>query len=190
MSAALYELTAGAMRYFFALLMLLIVFRAWRITVTDARRAARLRRMSPQTGLCGEFLVIRGNGRVRDGMRWPVIREGLIGSAGRADVRLRSGSVRRAHAFFERTPKGLRVRACPGAKVYNGRGESRRTLLLGDGSRVTLGRVELMLILTDAAGSAADPDEEDTLFDTPRTGPAQAPDPADGLFRVSGDDPF
>lgn len=190
MRAELYELIAMAMRYFFCALMLLIMLRAWRITVTDARKASRLRRMSPQTGICGEFLVIRGEGKVREGMRWPVIREGLIGSAGRADVRLKSTSVRRGHAFFEHTQHGLRLRCCPGARMYNGRGEIRHTLLLGDGSHVTLGKIELMLILSDANGACADPEEEDTLFGTTAPEKTKDPDPTDDLFRVPDDDRF
>ena len=39
MSDGLYEILALAARYFFAGLFLLIVLRAWRVTVRDARRA-------------------------------------------------------------------------------------------------------------------------------------------------------
>ena len=53
MSEGLYELIALAARYVFAALMVLIVLRAWRITIIDSRRAGMLRRMSPQTGLSG-----------------------------------------------------------------------------------------------------------------------------------------
>ena len=44
MSQSVYELIALAARYVFAGLMLLIVARAWRITIVDSRRAATLRR--------------------------------------------------------------------------------------------------------------------------------------------------
>ena len=156
--------------------MLLIVARAWKITIVDSRRAASLRRLSPETGVCGEFLVVQGHGRAKDGMRYPVIREGLIGSSRKADIRLRSSSVRRVHAFFELTPKGLRLRAQRGARLFNARGNARRELLLGDGSRVTIGEVELLLILNEAVGAPADT-QDAGLFDVPDDSPILAPRP-------------
>ena len=53
LKAEVYELVALGMRYFFAAILALVVVRAWRITLTDARRATQLRRLSPETGLCG-----------------------------------------------------------------------------------------------------------------------------------------
>lgn len=170
MSGSLYELIAIAARYVFAALMVLIVARAWKITIVDSRRAARLRRLSPETGVCGEFLILTGSGRVREGMRFPVIREGMIGSSSKADVRLRSGGVRRTHAYFELTPKGLRLRDHASSRIYNARGEAKHEMLLGDGSKITIGSVEMMLILTVAVSA-----------------PAQAP--ADDLFSIPDDSP-
>ena len=111
MSDGLYEILALAARYFFAGLFLLIVLRAWRVTVRDARRARKLRRLSPQTGLSGELVVLEGEGRARRGMRYPVIREGTLGSARSADVRVRHPSVRPRHARFELTEEGLALTA-------------------------------------------------------------------------------
>lgn len=176
-SASVYEIIALAARYFFAAIMLLIVVRAWKITIVDSRRAASLRRLSPETGVCGEFLVVQGHGRAKDGMRYPVIREGLIGSSRKADIRLRSSSVRRVHAFFELTPKGLRLRAQRGARLFNARGNARRELLLGDGSRITIGQVELLLILTEAVGAPTEVQDEG-LFDVPDDSPVLSPRPA------------
>lgn len=177
-SASVYEIIALAARYFFTAIMLLIVARAWKITIVDSRRAASLRRLSPETGVCGEFLVVRGHGRAKDGMRYPVIREGLIGSSRKADIRLRSASVRRVHAFFELTPRGLRLRAQGGAQLFNARGNARRELLLGDGSRITIGQVELLLILTEAVGAPTEAQAEG-LFDVPDDSPMLSPRPAD-----------
>ena len=157
--------------------MLLIVARAWKITIVDSRRAASLRRLSPETGVCGEFLVVQGHGRAKDGMRYPVIREGLIGSSRNADIRLRSSSVRRVHAFFELIPKGLRLRAQRGARLFNARGNARRELLLGDGSHITIGQVELLLILTEAVDTPAET-QDDGLFDVPDDSPVLSPRPA------------
>ena len=172
-SSSVYEIIALAARYFFTAIMLLIVARAWKITIVDSRRAASLRRLSPETGVCGEFLVVQGHGRAKDGMRYPVIREGLIGSSRKADIRLRSSSVRRVHAFFELTPKGLRLRAQRGARLFNARGNARRELLLGDGSRVTIGEVELLLILTEAVDAPVET-QDAGLFDVPDDSPILA----------------
>ena len=180
MNGDLYELISMAMRYVFAALMALIVIRAWRITLVDSRRAASLRKLSPETGLCGEFLVVRGHGKAREGMRYPVIREGLIGSASKCDVRLRSPSVRRGHASFELTSHGLLVQGYGDAKIYDAQGAARTRLYLNDGARITFGSVELMLILNEAVAEPIDQPESDLddLFDLQDGG-----EPADGAYR-------
>ena len=146
-SRNLYELIALGARYVFAGLMVLIVLRAWRITLIDARRAASLRRLSPQTGLSGELLVLEGNERASRGMRYPVIREGMIGSSRRSDIRLRHSSIRRKHAWFQLTQDGLTVRARPGAAMHDGAGRRVSALTLPDGGEFTLGKVRLLLVL-------------------------------------------
>ena len=172
MSTGLYELVALGARYVFAALMVLIVLRAWRITLIDARRAGALRRMSPQTGLSGELLVLDGDGKARRGMRYPVIREGMIGASRRSDIRIRHASIRRKHAYFQLTDQGLTIQARPDATMRDANGRPAETLLLGDGSEFTLGNVRLLLVLTDAGvaakGEATDeaeaPDEDEDLF--------------------------
>ena len=175
-SDGLYEILALAARYFFAGLFLLIVLRAWRVTVRDAQRARKLRRLSPQTGLSGELVVLEGEGRARRGMRYPVIREGTLGSARSADVRVRHPSVRPRHARFELTEEGLSLTAAPGAKLLDGEGERARKLLLRDGDCFTAGSVTLTLVLIDAAGRAGDyAGQEDARFDAPRPPRADGP---------------
>ena len=160
MSTGLYELVALGARYVFAALMVLIVLRAWRITLIDARRAGALRRMSPQTGLSGELLVLDGDGKARRGMRYPVIREGMIGASRRSDIRIRHASIRRKHAYFQLTGRGLTVQARPGAPMRDADGRRAETLLLGDGSEFTLGRVRLLLVLSDGRMTEKTDDEE------------------------------
>ena len=172
MSTGLYELVALGARYVFAALMVLIVLRAWRITLIDARRAGALRRLSPPTGLSGELLVLDGDGKARRGMRYPVIREGMIGASRRSDIRIRHASIRRKHAYFQLTDQGLTIQARPDAPMRDANGRPAETLLLGDGSEFTLGDVRLLLVLTDAGvaakGEATDeaeaPDEDEDLF--------------------------
>lgn len=163
MSTDAFELAALTARYVFAGLMLLIVLRAARLTAVDSRRAAKLRRLSPMTGLSGELVVLEGDGNARRGMRYPVIREGMIGSSRRADIRIRHGSVRRRHAYFQLTAQGLRVRDHAGARLYDRHGEPARELLLGDGGEFVLGRIRLLLVLSDAV--AAPEDEDNDLFE-------------------------
>lgn len=192
MNGDLYELVALAMRYFFAAIMALIVARAWKISVVDSRRANALRRLAPETGLCGEFLVVAGDGRrAREGMRYPVIGEGLVGSSRKADVRVRSASVRRAHAFFERTEAGLRVRAQGRARMFDGAGAAKREAVLGDGDRVTFGKVELMLVLLDGQASPGRDPRAD-IFDVAPEGPARQAKPAapDDAFDVRDERPL
>ena len=155
MSRGLYELVALGARYAFAALMVLIVLRAWRLTLVDSRRANALRRLSPQTGLSGELLVLEGDEKARRGMRYPVIREGMIGSSRRADVRIRHSSVRRKHAYFQLTDAGLSVRARPDAPMRDGEGRRVRSLTLPDGGEFSLGRVRLLLVLNEAPEPAA-----------------------------------
>ena len=154
MSQGVYEILALAARYAFAALMLLIVIRAWRITLIDSRRAAQLRRMSPQTGLSGELVVMVGDEKARRGMRYPVIREGMIGASRRADVRIRHSSVRRRHAYFELTEDGLKVRSHAGAPLRDVHNRPVKEITLRDGGMIGIGRVRLLLVLTGAPEEA------------------------------------
>lgn len=196
MGADAYEILALCMRYVFAALMLLIVLRAWRITAADGARAAKLRRLSPQTGIIGELLVTDGGERVFGGTRYRIILEGSIGSSRRCDVRIRHSSVFPRHALFQMTDEGLFVRACFTAPIADGHGHRQKELLLRDGDLLFIGNVRLMLILSEA-------DETPEELDRPRRhrpvrepsdarSPQDAPDdlffsnPA-GAQRVNGD---
>ena len=177
MSQSLYEVLALGARYLFAGLMLLIVLRAWRITLIDSRRAATLRRMSPQTGLSGELMVVEGDGKARRGMKYPVIREGMIGSSRRADIRIRHASVRRRHAYFQLSDDRMHIRTHAGAPMLDGEGRPARSLALADGDALTLGRVSLMLILNGADAAAA-PRRDGRDADS-----EEAPPDPDDMFR-------
>ena len=167
MSQSLYELVALGARYVFAGLMLLIVLRAWRITLIDSRRAGRLRRISPQTGLSGELMVLEGDEKARRGMRYPVIREGMIGSSRRSDIRIRHSSIRRKHAYFQLTEQGLTIQARPGAVMRDETGRPAGTLTLPDGGEFSLGRVRLLLVLTDGTAPEEEGDPGEILDTIP-----------------------
>ena len=152
MSAEAYEILALAMRYVFAFLMILIVLRAWRLTAVDSARARKLRRLNPETGIIGEMLVLEGGEKARPGMRYPVTLEGTIGSAPRADIRLRHSSVRRRHAYYMMTDDGLFIRGHAGARIGT-QGRWLRQVTLEDGDEILFGRVRLLLVLSDGGGT-------------------------------------
>lgn len=163
MSRDAYELLALAARYVFAGLMVLIALRAARLTAIDSRRATKLRRLSPMTGLSGELVVLEGDGKVRRGMRYPVIREGIVGSSRRSDVYLKHSSVRRRHAIFQLTGEGLRLRDHAGARLYDSDGDAVRELTLRDGDSVWIGKIRLLLVLANAT-AAQSREAEEELF--------------------------
>lgn len=149
MNANAYEILALAMRYVFAGLMVLIVLRAWRISMVDSRRATKLRRLSPDTGIIGEMLVVNGSERARPGMHYPVTLEGTIGSTRRADIRVRHSTVRGRHAIYQMTDEGLFVRGHANARIRDKFGRPVREIMLQDGDILRVGDVALMLVLTD-----------------------------------------
>ena len=149
MSANAYELLSLAMRYIFAALMVLIVLRAWRITFIDNRRAAKLRRLSPDTGIIGEMLVVSGGEKAKPGMHYPLTLEGSVGSGRRADIRIRHSTVKGRHAIYQMTGEGLFVRGHAHCRIRDGRGRLARQLVLHDGDILRIGEVALMLVLSD-----------------------------------------
>lgn len=176
MTSDAYELAALAMRYVFAGLMILIALRAAKGALTDSRRAARLRHLSPMTGLIGEMVVLEGDQRTRRGMRYPVIREGMIGASRSADVRIRHSTVRRRHAYFQLTEDGVMVRTHAGARLRNGSGEYVRDVTLLDGDMLYIGSVKLLMVLSVPGMPVRERREEDELFhDGDWEEPEQAP---------------
>jgi len=176
LSNEIYEVLALAARYLFTILMLVIVLRAWKITIVDNRRARKLRQFAPETGLSGELVVLEGGEKAREGMRYPVIREGMIGSSRKADIRIRHSSIEPIHAYFELTEDGLKLRAHGGAPMSESWEDPVRRLLLRDGDVVELGNVQLLLVLTDARGGSRiaapepDSDPDDDIFGLGRSG--------------------
>jgi len=186
MSQDAYELLALAMRYVFIVLMAAIVLRAALITLKDSRRANFLRRWSPETGLAGEIVVLSGGGRAPDGMRYPVIREGMLGSGKKADIRIRHQSVWRRHGYFTLEKGGLRIRADRHAPVFY-EGVRVRDALLPDGARFTVGKVKLLLVLTTGDGYRPREDNwgEDIIFYNDNPEPyTEAGDGEEELFQT------
>ena len=175
MNANAYEILSLAMRYVFAGLMVLIVLRGWRITIVDSRRATKLRRLSPETGIIGQMLVVEGSERARTGMKYPLTLEGTIGSSRRADIRIRHSSVKGRHAYYQMTDEGLFVRGHARNRVALEGRKPTGEIMLCDGDVIRIGRVKLMLVLI---GGGSTPEEirrsvhrrRRRTEDVPRTG--------------------
>lgn len=171
MSTNAFELLSLTMRYVFTGLMLLIVIRAARGAIIDSRRATRLRRLSPMTGISGELVLLDALPRIPRGMRWPVIREGSIGTSRRCDIRIRSGSLRGRHALFQLTESGLSIRTHAGARMRDSLGHPAKELTLVDGDSFYLGGARLLLVLSvpdlprKPTRPADENDDDDDEFD-------------------------
>ena len=193
MGANAYELLSLAMRYVFAGLIVLIVVRAWYGASVDSQRAAKLRKLSPDTGIIGEMLVTDGGERAKTGMRYPVTLEGTIGSNRRADIRVRHSSVRGRHAIYQMTDEGFFVRGHANLRIGDGAGNYFREVLIPDGGQLQVGGVTLMLVLADGGSPDADPLRRkrrrkhargEAKGDAPEQ--RQLPDGEDDLFRAGG----
>lgn len=202
MSRDAFELLALTARYVFAAFMVLIVLRAARGALVDSRRAAKLRRLSPMTGISGELVVLDPLPKLPRGMRFPVIREGVVGSSRRSDVRVRDKSVRGRHLLFQLTEAGLHIRTHAGARLRDSLGEPARELMLADGDSFFVGNVHLLLVLSvpdlprkpvrTSYAPAPEPEQDDLFdvgddFEPPRRQPRS--EPISPIFETD-DDPF
>lgn len=151
MREELYSILAMGMRYVFSGLALIIVFRAWRITVVDNRRANILRMIMPDVASVGEFIA-KGEIKKRRRKRYLLPREGVLGASGGADVSIKHPDVKRKHAFFELREGGLLIRPLKGARITLENGANAQQLILRDGDSVMLGNLKLTLVLFDTTG--------------------------------------
>ena len=156
MNSDLYALIALAARYWFVALIVILLFRGWRMTVADNRRAKLLREWMGQTGCVGELILSPGS---RRRVSYPIPREGVMGSGRAADVRIRSRELMRAHAHFELREGGLLIRPLGKAELSVGGGFSGESVFLRDGDVLTIGRLQLMLVLFDAPVEEEETDE-------------------------------
>ncbi len=110
MSEAVYEVVAQVMRYWFAVLSLLIVWRSFRWLRRDRRARHRLLRSLPDAGMVGEWVVRSGSKELPEGVAVPVPREGVLGDIRSDDICIPVGGVAHRHLYFDFVPKkGLRI---------------------------------------------------------------------------------
>lgn len=107
-----YEVLAVGARYWFALLGVLIVWRALRWQISDNRRRAQVLRNLPDAGYIGTLYVMEGESDALDeGDSINIPAEGVLGSAMGCDVFLPHPSVSARHVLFHLFADGLHVRA-------------------------------------------------------------------------------
>ncbi|MBR2571873.1 MAG: FHA domain-containing protein [Clostridia bacterium] len=194
MNSDLYTLVSLAARYWFALLMVVTVARAWHATRVDNRRARVLRGWMPETGCIGEFLASGARDRIE--IRLPIPREGVLGSSSGADIQIRGRGIARNQAHIELREGGVWVRPLKRG-IFARNGETmQEPFLLRDGDIFTVGSVQLITVLFDPAearrGGGEDPfGDEERLWDEPRKrSAAQDPEKRNPSGRTDAADPF
>lgn len=149
--AEIYELIAQAARYWFLLLMAIIVWRSFRWYRRDRRQAKKRLKLLPDAGFVGEMVVIEGGEALKRGQALPVPREGTLGTLRTNDLCVPVEGVARRHLWFRfDEDEGLRVEPMRGrtASVDGEPFKSRREpLYMAHGSRLYVGKAQLRLRL-------------------------------------------
>lgn len=165
MDSSLYSILAMGMRYWFAALAVVFVFRAWRASVTDNRNARLLRDWTQRASCIGELLVLGDeNDSELEGEKFPVPRECMLGSSRTADIRIAREGIEKRHIWMEQRVDCVAVSPIGGAEV-SARGQSGPVLIIKDGQKFKLAGITFLLILYEAEGAiVVEPDDE---FDEP-----------------------
>ena len=154
MNRETYELIAYAARYWFALLAILIVWRAWRACVRDNRAQKAMRSMQVASGCVGELVLIKDGGRrpKKNPQRFPVPAEAVLGSSRSADIRVRGEGIAKKHLYMAWRPGEMVVHplngaVCQAAKDKNG------DMVVRDGGKLTVGNMQFTMEFFDVIGS-------------------------------------
>lgn len=142
MTPEAYELLSMLMRYVFIALGGLILLRAGRQMLKDARAQKKELKKLPDAGRIGEVVDLE------TGRHYPLPREGMIGSCATCDIRLRRRGVKRRHALFEFAEgKGVRIKPCFGRKVWVEGVPIKATAYALHGTKVTLSHANIRIRL-------------------------------------------
>lgn len=159
MNSETYEILALAARYWFILLAALLVLKAWRATVRDNRNAKILRDWAGGAGCVGELVVLEDGKKQKKkslrGARFPVPLEGLIGSGGTADIRIRHQDVRSKHAWFHYQPGRIVLNRAGRAQISCPMSPDGK-LVLRDGDQLEIGRLKLVMVFYDLSDAAVE----------------------------------
>lgn len=100
MSQELYSILALGARYWFLLLLLLIVWCAYVWFRKDMQAWKNYVKAVPSTGMAGEIVVLRGDEKLPTGKQFILPREGLIGRSRICDIQLPSNSISKRQLYF------------------------------------------------------------------------------------------
>ena len=145
-----YVVLIEAMRYWFALLGIIIAWRALHWLQLEAGHRKRVLRDLPDAGYIGTLHVLEGESRaMRPGLSVPLSSEGAIGSASGCDVRIPHPTVAGRHALFEFQRDGLHLRPHRDAMLHVDGQQlpPRSEAILQHGAVIVLGSVRLQLRL-------------------------------------------
>ena len=124
MPEGLFTVLSLGMRYWFALLGVLIVLQSFLWLWRDRReKHARLKTL-PDSGMIGEMVVLDGTDQVPEGTVFPIPWEGNLGSGSQCDIILESGregktEIGKVHLWFSfDRDRGLTVSPARGREVY------------------------------------------------------------------------
>lgn len=147
MSASFYSVLAYIARYWFAVLVFIILWRAVLWLQKDADTKARRQSRLPDAGFIGEWVVLAPGDAMREGAALSAPRDGWMGSARGCDVRIRGAKVPpRAARFFLRRD-GLHLQPERKSRIKVDGEPVRVEAILRHGATVTLGGITLQLRL-------------------------------------------
>ena len=148
MNEEIYKVAAFAMRYWFLLLIIVVLLRSLRWLRHDARRSAKTLSRLPDAGSVGEWAVLScESGRLAEGDTLPLPQEGRIGRSRLCDVRVKDPSVPRQAARFCLLRDGVHLYPQARNEITADGEPVRREALLCHGSVLELGGVTLQLRL-------------------------------------------
>lgn len=151
MPADVYEVVAQAARYWFLLLMAIIVLRSYRWFSRDRKQRKKRLRLLPDAGYVGEMVVLRGSAELPEGSVLPLPREGVLGNLRQNDLYVPVEGVHKRHLWFcFEEDDGLRIEpffgmhaTVDGVELVGRRGHA----FLHHGSRLSVGECEMRMRL-------------------------------------------
>ncbi len=119
MASEVYSVVSLVMRYWFIALGILVVVQAFVWLLRERNDRHRRIRNLPDAGMIGEFVVLRGNDVMEEGMTLPIPWEGMLGSDQACDVMVMGEGIAPVHLFFSFDRRaGLRLEMARGQTCY------------------------------------------------------------------------
>lgn len=146
MNEAVYSVLVYAARYWFIGLAVLIVARAFLISLRESRLFSRLRKEIGEEGARIRLVVLHDpSGRYEEGTEYSIPIEGTVGRSSSNDVCIRQKSISRRHARLQERGDALQIRPEHGAYVALDGVQIGREASAGENAVLTLGDMEFRL---------------------------------------------